>query len=358
LSDEVVIEVKDLIKEYGDFTAVKDISFEVSRGEIFGLLGENGAGKTTTLEIIEGLREKTSGVTRVFELDSPKRIDEIRERIGVQLQSSAYFTMLTLFEILDLFGCFYKQSLDPMDLLEMVSLESKAKNRVGQLSGGQAQRFSLVASLVNDPELVFFDEPTTGLDPLARQNIWELVKKVKAEGKTVVLTSHYLEEVESLCGRVGILKQGEMIALDSVSNLVMSLDDPIRLDILPAAELPGSARESLEKLGRLEGSRARAGELTLYLKDEGALREALRVVDGVETDRMTVSTASLEDVPRAEDTQEAPDDPAQGLQVHDRTEPSGSASDSVNQYLTVPKGGPLGPPFACPLGLLKDLPFG
>lgn len=155
MSDEVVIEVKDLIKEYGDFTAVKDISFEVSRGEIFGLLGENGAGKTTTLEIIEGLREKTSGVTRVFGLDSPKRIDEIRERIGVQLQSSAYFTMLTLFEILDLFGCFYKQSLDPMDLLEMVSLESKAKNRVGQLSGGQAQRFSLVASLVNDPELVF-----------------------------------------------------------------------------------------------------------------------------------------------------------------------------------------------------------
>jgi ABC-2 type transport system ATP-binding protein len=292
LSDELVVEVIDLVKDYGDFHAVKDISFDVHRGEVFGLLGENGAGKTTTLEIIEGLRDKTSGTTRVFGLDSPKNIQEIRERIGVQLQSSAYFKDLTLFEILDLFGSFYGKHLEPMDLLEIVMLETKAKSRVGELSGGQAQRFSLVASLVNDPELVFFDEPTTGLDPLARQNIWELIKRVSADGKTVILTSHYLEEVESLCERVAILKQGELIALDSVSSLVMGLEDPIRIDFLPAGQLAAGVNEELGRLGRLESSRARAGEFTLYLKDEGALRQ----LGGVDTDRMTVSTANLEDV--------------------------------------------------------------
>ncbi len=296
MSDETVIEVSDLVKEYDGFKALKGISFEVYGGEVFGLLGENGAGKTTTLEIIEGLRKPTSGRTGVFGLDSLTDIERIKERIGVQLQASAYFNELTLFEILDLFGSFYEKSKDPMELLDLVHLRSKARNKVGQLSGGQAQRFSLAASLVNDPELVFFDEPTTGLDPLARQNVWELVRAINSQGKTVVLTSHYLEEVESLCGRVGILKEGELIALDRVTNLVMSLDDPLRVDFMPSAELPEQKRAALDALGRLESSRGRAGELTLYLKDRETLRKAIRELDDVKLDNLTVSTANLEDV--------------------------------------------------------------
>lgn len=296
MGDDTVIEVEDLVKDYKGFRALKGISFDVRRGEVFGLLGENGAGKTTTLEIIEGLRKPTSGRTLVFGLDSTREINSIKERIGVQLQASAYFSDLTLREILDLFGSFYRTRRDPDELLAMVSLDSKAKNRVGELSGGQAQRFSLVASLVNDPELVFFDEPTTGLDPLARQNIWELVRTLQSSGKTVILTSHYLEEVESLCGRVGIIKQGEMIALDQVSNLILRLDDPIRVDFKPSGELPADSRVSLESLGRLEQSRSRADELTLYLKDRPSLRQALRELDPLDLARLTVSTANLEDV--------------------------------------------------------------
>ncbi len=295
-SGNVVIEVEDLVKVYGDTHAVNGTSFEVYEGEVFGLLGENGAGKTTTLEIIEGLRKPTSGATRVFGLDSRTDISKIRERIGVQLQASAYFEELTLFEILDLFGSFYNKRREPEELLSMVNLQGRAQSRVGELSGGMKQRFSLVAALVNDPEMVFFDEPTTGLDPLARQNIWELIRDVQAAGKTLVLTSHYLEEVESLCGRVGIMKEGDLIALDQVSNLVMTLADPIRVDFLPRAAVAAAAEESLKRLGRLESSTRRAGDFTLYLKDRDSLKRAMRELDRMDLDRLTVNTANLEDV--------------------------------------------------------------
>jgi ABC-2 type transport system ATP-binding protein len=295
-SGNVVIEVEDLVKVYGETRAVNGTSFEVYEGEVFGLLGENGAGKTTTLEIIEGLRKPTSGTTKVFGLDSRTDIGKIRERIGVQLQASAYFDELTLFEILDLFGSFYNKRREPEELLSMVNLQGRAQSRVGELSGGMKQRFSLVAALVNDPEMVFFDEPTTGLDPLARQNIWELIRDVQAAGKTLVLTSHYLEEVESLCGRVGIMKEGDLIALDQVSNLVMTLADPIRVDFLPRAAVAVAAEESLRRLGRLESSTRRAGDFTLYLKDRDSLKRAMRELDRMDLDRLTVNTANLEDV--------------------------------------------------------------
>ncbi|TSC92958.1 MAG: antibiotic transport system ATP-binding protein, partial [Candidatus Berkelbacteria bacterium Athens1014_28] len=194
-----IIKVKNLVKKYGNLEAVSGISFDVKKGEIFGLLGENGAGKTTTLEILEGLRKPTSGEIEVLGHNIKKDKNSIKEKIGVQLQSSSYYSFLTLREILDLFGSFYKKRLSPSDLLEMVDLSEKANSFVGKLSGGQRQRFSIVASLVNDPELIFLDEPTTGLDPLARRNLWQLISKIKSQGKTVILTTHYMEEAEALC---------------------------------------------------------------------------------------------------------------------------------------------------------------
>lgn len=217
--DDVII-VKNLVKRYADLTAVNDISFEVHKGEIFGLLGENGAGKTTTLEIIEGLRRPTGGDISVLGHSGWHELNEIKQKIGVQLQSSAYFNFLTLKEILDLFARFYHRHIKPDELLDMVDLQEKAKAYVTQLSGGQRQRFSIIAGLVNDPEIVFLDEPTTGLDPLARRNLWKLITTIKAKGKTIILTTHYMEEAELLCDRIAIMDKGKILRLDATSALI------------------------------------------------------------------------------------------------------------------------------------------
>lgn len=296
VGEEKVIEVTDLVKVYGDRRVLKGISFGVERNEVFGLLGENGAGKTTTLEIIEGLRKATSGSARVLGMDSREDLARIKERIGVQLQASAYFEQLTLTEILDLFRSFYEKGLEARELLALVGMEDRGRMRVSQLSGGLRQRFSIVAALVNDPDVVFLDEPTTGLDPVARRNLWDLVRRIKEQGKTVVLTSHYLEEVEALCERVAIIKEGEILALDTVANLVLQEENPVRLDFLPRGGLPGEAGSRLSRMGVLHGSQGRAGEYTLFLKDLDALKAALRELEPLELDRMAVSTANLEDV--------------------------------------------------------------
>ncbi len=296
MDKEKVIEVTDLVKVYGDRRVLKGISFDVYRNEVFGLLGENGAGKTTTLEIIEGLRKATSGTARVLGMDSRQDLIRIKERIGVQLQASAYFEQLTLMEILDLFRSFYSRGLEPRELLSMVGMEDRGRMRVGQLSGGLRQRFSIVAALVNDPEVVFLDEPTTGLDPVARRNLWDLVRRIKEQGKTVVLTSHYLEEVEALCERVAIIKEGEILALDTVSSLVLQQENPVRVDFLPREGLTEEASARLEGMGVLRESQGRAGEFTLFLKDMEALKAALRVLELLELERLAVSTANLEDV--------------------------------------------------------------
>lgn len=296
VNGEIAIEVIDLVKVYGDRRVLKGISFQVSRNEVFGLLGENGAGKTTTLEIIEGLRKATSGTARVLGMDVREELPRIKERIGVQLQSSAYFEQLTLSEILDLFRSFYGKGLEPRELLSMVGMEDRGGMRVSQLSGGLRQRFSIVAALVNDPEVVFLDEPTTGLDPVARRNLWDLVRGIKEQGKTVILTSHYLEEVEALCERVAIIKEGEILALDTVANLVLRQENPLRLDFLPRGGLEGEKRSRLSGMGELRESQGRAGEYTLFLKDLAALKAALRELEPLELDRMAVSTANLEDV--------------------------------------------------------------
>jgi len=218
-----LITVKKLEKKYGKFHAVKGISFNVKEGEVFGILGPNGAGKTTTLEMMEGLRPISEGeiiIDGVNVADEPYRI---KEMIGVQLQSSAFFDKLSLVEILHLFSNLYAQNKDPKALLEEVDLTEKSKNRVKELSGGQKQRFSIAAALVNDPIVLFLDEPTTGLDPQARRNLWGLVKQVQASGKTVIMTTHYMDEAEELCDRIAIMDEGKIVALDTPANLISGL---------------------------------------------------------------------------------------------------------------------------------------
>ena len=218
-----IITVKNLVKKYGNFTAVNGISFEVNPGEIFGLLGPNGAGKSTTLEIIETLREKTSGEIWVngFSIDiAPEAIKKI---IGVQLQTAGFYPSLTLTELIELFVGLYQTAIDPLELLQKVNLTDKANAKFKELSGGQKQRFSIATSLINKPIIVFLDEPTTGLDPQARRNLWDLIKEIRDNGTTVIITTHYMDEAEVLCDRVAIIDSGEIIAIDTPNALIDAL---------------------------------------------------------------------------------------------------------------------------------------
>ena len=219
----IIISVKELVKNYGAFHAVKGISFDVYEGEIFGLLGPNGAGKSTTLEIIETLRSKTSGSVKVAEFDLDKQPNEIKKIIGVQLQTSGFYPNLNLLQLIDLFAGLYNRNVNAMDLLEMVNLKDKAKSKVKELSGGQKQRFSIATTLINDPRIVFLDEPTTGLDPQARRNLWDLVKGIQSRGTTVIITTHYMDEAEYLCDRVAIIDSGNIVALNSPDQLIDDL---------------------------------------------------------------------------------------------------------------------------------------
>lgn len=218
-----IISVKNLVKNYGNFKAVKGISFDVVEGEIFGLLGPNGAGKSTTLEIIETLREKTSGEVIVDGLDLDRYPAEIKKIIGVQLQTSGYYPGLNLTQLIELFCGLYNRDIKPMDLLETVNLKDKAKAKFKELSGGQKQRFSVATTLINEPRVVFLDEPTTGLDPQARRSLWELIRQIRERGTTVIITTHYMDEAEYLCNRVAIIDAGKIIALDSPDKLVDEL---------------------------------------------------------------------------------------------------------------------------------------
>ena len=221
--ENIIISIKDLKKNYGNFEAVKGISFDVYKGEIFGLLGPNGAGKSTTLEIIETLREKTSGKIMVDGFDLDKNPNEIKKIIGVQLQSSGFYPGLNLLELIDLFSGLYNRKVNAMELLETVNLKDKAKAKVKELSGGQKQRFSIATTLINDPRIVFLDEPTTGLDPQARRNLWDLIRNIQSRGTTVIITTHYMDEAEYLCDRVAIIEEGKIVALASPDHLIDEL---------------------------------------------------------------------------------------------------------------------------------------
>ena len=226
------IAVSDLRKSYGDVVAVDGVSFEVGEGEFFGILGPNGAGKTTTLEIIEGLRKPDAGEVRVFGLAAWPRNGSLLPRIGVQLQASAFFERLTAREQIRTFASLYGVGAKQADaMLETVGLTDQAGLRTEKLSGGQAQRLSIACALVHDPELLFLDEPTGALDPQARRNLWDLLRKISKSGRTVVLTTHHMDEAESLCDRVAIMDHGKILKAGPPAALVRELDQPLRISV-------------------------------------------------------------------------------------------------------------------------------
>lgn len=215
--------MENLVKNYGSFAAVKGLSFTVYEGEIFGLLGPNGAGKSTTLEIIETLREKTSGTVTVNGFDLDKEPNSIKRIVGVQLQTSGFYPGLNLVQLIRLFAGLYNKEVDALELLDRVNLRDKAKAKVKELSGGQKQRFSIAITLINDPKIICLDEPTTGLDPQARRNLWDLIRDICARGTTIIITTHYMDEAEYLCDRVAIVDSGKIVALNSPDLLIDEL---------------------------------------------------------------------------------------------------------------------------------------
>jgi ABC-2 type transport system ATP-binding protein len=223
MKQEPIIHVQDLRKSYGDFEAVKGISFEVFKGEIFGLLGPNGAGKSTTLEIIETLRQKTSGTVLVDGMNLDTHPEAIKKIIGVQLQTAGFYPNLNLTELIRLFEGLYQLEIDPIELLAKVNLVDKAKSKFKELSGGQKQRFSIATTLINRPKIIFLDEPTTGLDPQARRNLWDLIQEIRDNGTTVIITTHYMDEAEVLCDRVAIIDSGKIMQVNSPNQLIDEL---------------------------------------------------------------------------------------------------------------------------------------
>lgn len=224
--ENVIIKVNNLTKTYNGVLAVDNISFGVNEGEIFGLLGPNGAGKTTTLEIIETLRKPTSGNVLLDGIDVLKHPWEVKSRIGVQLQSAGFYPELSLVDLLKMFADLYQVEIkDPVEVLKKFSLEEKKKSFWNQLSGGQKQRFSLATTLIHNPKIIFLDEPTTGLDPQARANLWDEIRKIHKEGRTIILTTHYIEEAEELCDEVAIMDKGKIIKSGTPGKLIDELLD-------------------------------------------------------------------------------------------------------------------------------------
>ena len=292
------IRVEGLVKRFGSLTAVDQISFTVQRGEIFGILGPNGAGKTTTLEIIEGLQLPTEGQVTVLGLDIRRHPTRIKEKIGVQLQSSAYFDYLSLKEVLALLGTFYQKRTPPATLLERVGLLDKANSYVKQLSGGQKQRFTVAASLVNDPELVILDEPTTGLDPQSRRNIWGLIREMHQRDVTVVLTTHDMDEAQTLCDRIAIMDRGRLITVDSPKNLINQLDATYTVKVVMANPLTEAQVASLN--GGAELVQAQEGNAYLLrLKNSPAALSSVLdelVRSDINLERLEITPVTLEDV--------------------------------------------------------------
>ena len=306
------VEVRDLVKVYprpggGTLRAVDGISFEVRAGEFFGFLGPNGAGKTTTLEIIEGIRRPTAGEVRILGVDPRRELDRVKRLIGVQLQATSFFSLLTLEELLELFGSFYPKRRSPEELLATVGLTEQRRVYVRQLSGGQQRRFSVAAALVNDPEVLFLDEPTTGLDPQMRHALWDLLRRLnREEGRTVVLTTHYIEEAELLADRVAIIDHGRIVAIDTPRTLISGLAGvghirfaaSPRLDPTELVGLDGVTGAAAVSNGTEPGSAAPAGYQLDITEPKAAVGALLDWADrrGVELRGLEVVPGSLEDV--------------------------------------------------------------
>ena len=307
---EPVVQVENLVKRFGSFTAVDGVTFSVEPGEVFGILGPNGAGKTTTLESSESLQKPTEGRVSGLGLDVQSDAAKVKTRIGVQLQASAYYDYLNLKEILALLGSFYPSKASPESLLDQVGLFDKSASRMSELSGGQRQRFGVAASLVNNPELVVLDEPTTGLDPQARRNLWGLIREVNGRGVTVVLTTHYMEEAETLCSRLAIMDHGRILALDTPRNLInqlkasyavkLTLDKPMTVAQLESlnggVELVQSEEQSEEATG--EAAKSENTYLLRLANSPTALRAMLDEIDkaGLGLENLQITPVTLEDV--------------------------------------------------------------
>ncbi|HVK30599.1 MAG TPA: ABC transporter ATP-binding protein [Nocardioides sp.] len=285
------IDVQDLTKRYDDLTAVAGVTLQVADGEFVGVVGPNGAGKTTLLEMIEGLRRPDGGEVRLFGEPVWPRNPRLQPRIGVQLQASSFFERLTAREQIRTFASLYGVGAGPADeWLERVGLTDKAEARVEDLSGGQAQRLSIACALVHDPELVFLDEPTAALDPQARRNLWDLLSSINDSGRTVVLTTHYMDEAEVLCDRVAVMDHGRILQFDTPAALVRGLDAPARITVAPgtltaeqAAAIPGVSE-----------ARADVDGVVLVTRDPGGVITALAAGDHL--DGVSVQTGTLEDV--------------------------------------------------------------
>jgi ABC-2 type transport system ATP-binding protein len=290
------IEVLNLTKKYGRLTAVDDISFTVERGETFGMLGPNGAGKTTTLEMIEGLKRPTAGGIRVEGLDVLQDATAVKAIIGVQLQASTFFENLTLVELIEVFAACYNRKVDARALLAEVQLTEKSRSKARELSGGQKQRLSIAVGLVNDPQVFFLDEPTTGLDPQARRNLWELVKQIKARGKTIVLTTHYMEEAEVLCDRVAIMDHAKIVALDTTEQLLAKTGVAARIELTTRSALPDEMLRALA--GVIELTRDSETFCLVTADSQATLDGLFALARGgtLRMDTLNVHRATLEDV--------------------------------------------------------------
>ena len=293
---DAIVSVRGLTKRYGKHTAVDGISFDIQRGEIFGMLGPNGAGKTTTLEILEGIRTPDGGTVQIDGLDARRDRREVQRRVGVQLQATTLFPELTARETLALFGSFYPRAIGPDDLLREVALEEKAKAYPQDLSGGQRQRLALALALVNDPQLMFLDEPTTGLDPQSRRMLWDTVLRLRERGKTILLTTHFMDEAQSLCDRIAILDGGRIIAQDSPAGLIGLLGASATIE----CTLSGPASvEALRGLPDVTDARQGAERTMLYTENVEATLVALlhwTSSRGMSLDHLQVHAPTLEDV--------------------------------------------------------------
>jgi ABC-2 type transport system ATP-binding protein len=295
-----VIEVKNLKKTYKlakgkTLEAVKDVSFSVEKGEVFGILGPNGAGKTTTLEIIEGLKQQTAGTVTVLGFDNLKQTEEIKKRIGVQLQSSQYLPYLTLGELLDLFASLYGTTADKQKLLGLVDLQEKEHEQVKTLSGGQKQRFTIATSLVNNPKILFLDEPTTGLDPHARREMWKLVKQINQKNITVVITTHYMEEAEFLCHRVAIMDSGKILEIDAPRKLIDKLSETTQVSFLTDRDINQNIFAEIPEVKKIY---ANYPKIIIELTSLDKISNVINTLktNGIPFSGFTVKTASLEDV--------------------------------------------------------------
>jgi ABC-2 type transport system ATP-binding protein len=299
-SEAPAVAVRDLRKSYGALEAVRGISFEIRKGECFGLLGPNGAGKTTTVEVLEGLLAASSGDVEVLGRRWGRDDHEIREGLGVCLQQTVLAERLLVGETVSLFRAFYRSGRAPADVIQDVGLQEKALSPVGKLSGGQKQRLAVACALVGDPELLFLDEPTTGLDPQSRRQVWEIVDRLRRRGRTVVLTTHYMDEAERLCDRIAVLDHGRIIAEGTPRELIRSLGGDHVIEIAVEESGPGELRpQDLEGLPSVRAVHAEAGHLVLtVLEPHVAIAPLLERVasSGFRLSSLATRHASLEDV--------------------------------------------------------------